>query len=783
MAEWTYLTMDIGVNKMNQDNPIIKRGAQSQIMLRAAIIGGGNACHNLLILLSNERLKRLTMKIVGVADPNPNAPGICTAKEMGIFTTSNFIDLYSLPDLNLLIELTGSMEIREQMIRTKPIHISSIDHRGARLLWDLIQIESENQQLQLASEEAIRKERDWSQRFIDSLADRIMVLNRDRTIHRVNRTFLEASGLSEEVVSGKMCYQVIHHAFDSCSGNAVTCPFDKVLESGRTFSIIHTHKDSAGNKTFEEIMAAPILDEAGEVAQVIEGIRDVTQRVSLQEEIRRNKEYLENIIANSSDMIITTNLQGKIVTFNPGAEHMLGYHREEVLGTDIEGLWKTPEERRKLMGSVKARGFVSNYPATLIAKDGQEVEISLSLAELRDSEGNVLGTVGISKDFTEENRLRRQLIQRETELRKANDFLNQSIQSSPNAIIATDMKGNIIIWNRAAEDTLGYKASDVIGKMNIDKIYPEGTAKKVMQLMRSPEHGPIGKLRSYPMIYVRQDGNVVEGNLSSAIIYDPDGTEVASVGIFVDLEERLNMERKLRQTQEQLLQSEKLAAMGRLTSQIAHELNNPLYGIMNTLELLKTEISPQNKRRKILEMALSETERLSEMLRKMLSFSKPDEEKRQPSDVNMILDEILLLHEKQLREHSISISVSLGENLGEVYASKNQLRQVFLNMISNARDAMPDGGTLTVVTGAVEDTIQVAISDTGSGIREENIDKIFDAFFTTKDSIKGVGLGLSVCYGFIRDHGGDIRVTSQVDSGTTFTITLPVHKETPHQTA
>jgi signal transduction histidine kinase len=199
---------------------------------------------------------------------------------------------------------------------------------------------------------------------------------------------------------------------------------------------------------------------------------------------------------------------------------------------------------------------------------------------------------------------------------------------------------------------------------------------------------------------------------------------------------------------------------------------------MNTLELLKTEISPQNKRRKILEMALSETERLSEMLRKMLSFSKPDEEKKQPSNINVILDEILLLHEKQLREHSIGISISLEKNLGEVYASKNQLRQVFLNLISNARDAMTDGGTLTVATTGVADHIHIEISDTGTGIREENLDKIFDAFFTTKDSVKGVGLGLSVCYGFIKDHGGDIKVESQIDSGTTFTIILPVHKET-----
>ena len=765
---------------MNEDHRSIKRGAQSQITLRAAIIGGGNACHNLLTLLSDERLTRLNLEIVGVADPDLDAPGIARAREMGIFTTSDFIQLYSLPGLNLLIELTGSMDIREKMIRSKPLHVSSIDHRGARLLWDLIQIETEKQQLQQASEAAIRKERDWSQKFIDSLADKIMVLNRDRTIHRVNKTFLKESGLSEEAVLGKPCYQITRHAFEVCSGDRFTCPFDKVVETGISYSAIHEHENDDGNRIFEEIMATPILNDAGEIVQIIEGIRDVTRRVALQEEVRRNKEYLENIIVNSSDMIITTNLQGKIVTFNPGAEHMLGYTQEEVLGTDIEDLWTAPEARRRLMAEVKARGFVNNYPTTLIGKDGQEVEISLSLAELRDSEGHVLGTVGISKDITEENRLRRQLIQREMELRKANDFMNKSIQSSPDAIIATDMKGNIIIWNQAAEEILGYKSEDVIGKMNIDKIYPEGTAKRVMQMMRSPEHGPVGKLRSYPMVYVRQDGEVVEGNLSSAIIYDADGAEAASVGIFVDLEERLNMERKLRQTQEQLLQSEKLAAMGRLTSQIAHELNNPLYGIMNTLELLKTEISPQNKRRKILEMALSETERLSEMLRKMLSFSKPDEETKQPSDINTILDEILLLHEKQLRERSIALSVSLADDLGEVYASKNQLRQVFLNMIANARDAMPEGGTLTVVTRAVEGTIQIEFSDTGTGIGEENLQKIFDAFFTTKDSIKGVGLGLSVCYGFIKDHGGDIRVESRADSGTTFTITLPVYRKKDH---
>jgi len=339
--------------------------------------------------------------------------------------------------------------------------------------------------------------------------------------------------------------------------------------------------------------------------------------------------------------------------------------------------------------------------------------------------------------------------------------------------MATNMKGDIILWNNAAEETLGYSSEEVIGKMSIRSVYPDGMAREVMKMMRSPEYGGKGRLRSYPMVYVRRDGEIIEGNLSAAILYDASGEEIASVGIFADIKERLDMERSLRETQEKLLQSEKLAAMGKLTSQIAHELNNPLYGIMNTLELLKSEIPVESKRRRILEMALSETERLTELLRKMLSFSKPDDEEKQPTSMNTILDEILLLVSKQLQEHGIRVSASFAEDLPLVSASRNQLRQVFLNLIANARDAMPDGGALTVRTTSEGGSVQIEITDTGVGIREENLNRIFEAFFTTKDTVKDVGLGLSLCYGFVKEHGGTIRVESRPGEGTTFLITLP----------
>jgi len=169
-----------------------------------------------------------------------------------------------------------------------------------------------------------------------------------------------------------------------------------------------------------------------------------------------------------------------------------------------------------------------------------------------------------------------------------------------------------------------------------------------MEMMRDDDFGGRGKLNSYPLTFERDDKRWVEGNLSASILYDDQGKELASVAIFVDLKELLTTERQLSEARQHLLQSEKLAAMGRLTSQIAHELNNPLFGIMNTLELMKTEISPGNKRRRLLDMSLSETIRLADMLKKMLSFSRPDQEEKIDIKLNTVLDEIILLYRKKI---------------------------------------------------------------------------------------------------------------------------------------
>ena len=601
--------------------------------------------------------------------------------------------------------------------------------------------------------------------ILDAFEHGIYVMNQDLVVEYMNSAMIADFG--EGV--GKKCHQLINQSEEKCPW----CLSDEIFEGQTVRREVYV---PLVDKTYY-LIEIPFENSDGSLSK-LSIYHDITKRKKQEEMLRASEEEFKNLFEHVASGVFISSKKGKFLNANRALLDMLGYDsKEEFLNIDLpQDLYVKPEDRRTFQEMMERDGRVIDYEVEFKRKDGSTLPILLTGHPRYDPQGNIIGYEGLNVDLTQ-----RKLM--EKELREAYDFMNKIVQSSPNAITATDMKGNILIWNQAAEETLGYRASDVIGKMNIRKIYPEGVARKVMQMLRSDEFGGIGRLSTYPMVYVRRDGEVVEGNLSAAIIYDAHGKQIASVGSFVDLRDRLQMERALRDTQEQLLQSEKLAAMGRLTSQIAHELNNPLYGIMNTLELLKTEIPADNKRRKILEMALSEIMRLSDLLRKMLSFSKPDQEERHPVDINPVIDEILLLHEKQLKENDINIAATYAKELGLIKASKNQLRQVFLNMVANARDAMPNGGTLSVATSGDNDNVFVEITDTGTGIREEHLDKIFDSFFTTKGEVKGVGLGLSVCYGFIEDHGGDIEVKSQVGEGTTFTISLPVHTEVDSEKA
>lgn len=592
---------------------------------------------------------------------------------------------------------------------------------------------------------------------LNAMEDGVYIIRSDYTVEFMNRAMVELFGEG----AGRKCYEVVNQS----SGLCPWCQGAGVFEDGE---IIHSETYVPSVDRSFRITELPIRNKDGSVSKMT-FYRDISDDKRRELRLKASEEDYRRLFKHVGVGVYVSSKEGRMVDANPALLKMLDYDSKEAfLAITIQNdLYVRPDDRLAFQKLIEKDGRVIDYKVDFKRKDGTVIPVLLTAHVRYDHEGRVIGYEGIMRDQSRWEAMERKL-------REAHDFLNNIIQSSPNPIIGTDMKGNLIIWNRGAEETLGYKAEEVVGRMSVRTLYPEGVAKKVMKILRGPESGGPGKLRAYPMTFRRANGAVAEGALSANIIYDHNGSEVASVGIFVDLGERLEMERTLHRTQEQLLQSEKLAAMGRLVSQLAHELNNPLYGIMNTLELMKTEIPPTNKRRKLLDMALSETVRLTDMLRKMLSFSKPDQEEKASVCINEIIEEILMLYEKQLREYSIKIVSAFADHPPEVHASKNQLRQVFLNLISNAKDAMPEGGTLSVSTESHGDQVVIRFSDTGVGIKEDHLDNIFDTFFTTKtDSVRGVGLGLSVCYGFIRDHDGDIQVESRLGEGTTFIIRLP----------
>jgi len=597
--------------------------------------------------------------------------------------------------------------------------------------------------------------------ILNAMEDGVYITSPDNTVEFMNDKIIEQFGPG----IGKKCYEVINDSSILCPWCRAKDVFDN---DEQVFSEVYIPRV---DKSFR-ITEVPIKNSDGSVSK-LNIYRDITHRKDQELRLQATEQDYRRLFEHVAVGVYQSTKDGRFINANRALLDMLGYDdKEEFLKILIQkDLYVRRQDRVAFQNMIEEDRQVVNYLVDFKRKDGSTIPVLLTAHVRTDHAGQVVGYEGIIADQTK-------IVRLEQRIRETLDFLNNLIRSSPDSIIGADMTGKIIIWNKGAEETLGYTAEETVGHFDVRQLYKDEMAYEVVRKMRSPEFGGEGRLRAFPMAWRHKDGHMIEGSLSASIIFDEKGNELATAGFFVDLGETLAMERQLRRTQEQLLQSEKLAAMGRLTSQLAHELNNPLYGIMNTLELMKTEIPPENKRRRLLEMSLSETVRLADMLRKMLSFSKPDQERRLPVDINTILDEILLLHEKQLREVDIKIQADLAEGLDPVKASKNQLRQVFLNMVSNAKDAMPQGGVLSVATSGDSDHVRVDISDTGSGIRPEHIDKIFDTFFTTKtDSERGVGLGLSVCYGFIKDHDGDIKVESEWGSGTTFHIVLPTAKE------
>jgi PAS domain S-box-containing protein len=618
-------------------------------------------------------------------------------------------------------------------------------------------------------ERTIREGTQEFEKIAEMGEDGIVVFDQALKITFANQMASEITGISNEDMIGRNFFSVIGKEDKEFLEGTVI----RGVGMGEKLCTEMSILTPGGQIKDAEVCIALAKSDEGEV-KTYAYIRDITVRKKIERELRDSEEKLRALFERVRNGLFISSKEGKFLDCNQALLDMLGYSsKDEFLSIDIaQDLYANSEDRKIFQERIERDGYVKDMEVEFKKKNGEKIIILLTSHPIKNEKGEIVGYEGINLDITERKRI-------ENELREANDFFTNLIESSVDGIIAANMDGNIFIFNKGAEALTGHKAEEVIGKIHITEIYPEGVAKEVMRKLRSPDFGGVGKLHPSQFNVVNKAGEEIPIQLSAALIYDGAGKEVASVGIFTDLRPRLRMEKKLQDTHLQLVSSEKMASLGKLAAGIAHEINNPLGGILIYSSLIMEDLPVDDPKRQDLSRIVQEASRCKDIVKSLLEFARQTEPKMEPTDINRAITDGLFFLENQALFHNVQIIKKLNSFLPFVQGNAGQLKQVFINIIVNAAEAIHGNGTLTITTFYDNERKKVFVefTDTGEGIPEENLTRIFEPFFTTKDIGKGTGLGLSTSYGIIEDHGGKISVKSTVGRGTTFTIELPASLE------
>jgi PAS domain S-box-containing protein len=496
------------------------------------------------------------------------------------------------------------------------------------------------------------------------------------------------------------------------------------------------------------------------------------------EEYRELSRFLNSILDSATEYgIMALDFYGKIIEFNKGAEKLFGWTKEEVLNKEKAGITLLPEdcERgiQKEMSKRSRTEGVCELEIDRVRKNGERFPALSTITAIKDPSGKTTGFVEIARDITERKAL-------EKELRKTKEFLENIMESSVDGIVTTDLKGKITYLNRAIEEMLGYLKEDLLGK-HISRLYVRGIqeARDIMELLRAGE-----RAGNYEMEVKGKQDEILSILTSIFLVRDEDGKVIGTAGIFKDITEQKRLEAKLKAAQAHLVEASKMRALGELVAGVAHELNNPLMASQTILHVILNNPQKDCPNLERLELIRKCNDRIEKIVEHLREFSRQTKPEFRKLDINMPIENALMITGQQLLNHNISVVKELSEDLPEVLGDSNQLEQVFLNLISNARDAMDTAGCqkkeLTIRSYMNEDEevpmVSVSIKDTGIGIPEKNLDKVFEPFFSTKPVGKGTGLGLSLCFGIIEDHGGRLEIKSKHFKGTEVKVLLPVVK-------
>lgn len=506
-----------------------------------------------------------------------------------------------------------------------------------------------------------------------------------------------------------------------------------------------------------------VVRRTAELEQVNKNLRnELAERREIEEALRQSEARWLSITENSPDYVLLLDLDGTVRYVN----HTVARPKDEIVGTTAYSV--VPSESRQVMKDCfyqvqqtgKPGQFEVDYhhPETgaLMRFEGRVAPVVRS--------GKVVNLILCATDITERKRTQEAL--RESVERYRLLFDNASDSAFVFHLSDDGQPGNFIEVNNMACRSLGY-TRDELSKMSPMDLSGSDNKRLISQRLE--------KLRQTGIIvvdgiHVSKTGRRIPVEISSHL-FELDGRPTV-LSLVRDTTEREKAQEALAEQQSKLMHSDRLTTVGRLAAGIAHEINNPLavlYGMLQEMDLDIKSVSPAE-----IKKMLGVSRRIKTVVNNLLVFSRQTGANKRIGELNRVIEDSLSFLSSQLRRNGIELELQLAGDLPPLNMNPDQLQQVVVNVVLNAVDAMPDGGRLVVASSHVNRHIQVTFEDTGIGIAPDQIDKIFLPFFTTKEVGKGTGLGLSISYGIVKDHGGDIQVTSQVGRGSTFSLTLPL---------
>ena len=629
--------------------------------------------------------------------------------------------------------------------------------------------------------ELAQSSQDWAAIF-DTLTDMVTVHDRDFNIILANRAARKILNLPLDFLAKEKCYERYHGTVYVPEG----CPSCQSLITGMpgTFETFEPHLNR-----FIEIRAIPRIDSGNRVIGMIHVVRDITERKRMEESLQEQKAFAENIIQNSAVATFVVNPAHRIVFWNKACEELTGSPAGDMIGTDRQ--WKPfyAQHRHTLADVVidgnidSASGLYSKFARSTLVPNGLKAEgwyknlngrqryILFDAVPICDAKGKLVVVIETLQDITD-------LRQAEEDLARNEGQLRAIIETVPECVKLVDARGKLLEINATGLAMLEAESPvDVVGKSLSGAIVPE-YRNAFQELTERTFRGESGSLE-FELVGLKGGRRWVETR--TAPLKSIRGEIIAQLSVTRDITEHKKLEAQLRHAQ-------KMEAIGTLTGGIAHDFNNILTAIIGYGSILRLKMNQDDPLKKNADQIVLSAERASNLTQSLLTFSRKLVITLKPVNVNEIIGRVGKLLRRLIGE-DIEFSTRLTTDDTTVVADSGQLEQVLVNLATNARDAMPDGGSLTIATELVDigrDFIsahgygkqgaytQITVTDSGCGFDEDTRARIFEPFFTTKEVGKGTGLGLSIVYGIIKQHNGFINCSSSPGRGATFTVYLPV---------